>query len=942
MSELFDECLVDLFLISESKLDDSFPNAQFNMNGYRLHRNDRTANGGGLMMYIRSDIPHRTRPELHSQSAHVESMVFEVHIKCDKWLFVGVYSPHKRYEDELILFLNDIYEKEIGNYKDIVCIGDINVDLSCGKTKVNDELLDIYDLYNLIKDPTCFKSEKGSLLDPIIVTNRNHFVHAFNLSCGFSDFHNFVGCITKCHFSKQEPRKITYRSFRKFNETLFKCDVANITLNKANNEPSKVFKEYQTKIIEICNKHAPIKQRTIKKQQVPYMNKQLRSAMFVRNQLRNKYYVCRNKENWDKYRKQRNLVTSIRRKSIGNYFQNKCSNITSSKDFWCAIKPFLTDKNCKAISNSIILKENENIVCDSQKVCGIFNDFFASIADNIGRNRTPVDISKPDLLNDAYRMYQNHPSILAIKRSAIMKSLPFAFKEVSPQYICNKIKKLNPKKSAGPDTIPPKLIKMVSNELCIEFCDMINICIKSCIFPEDMKYADITPLYKKKDVLSKNNYRPVNVIGILSKLFEIILADQLGEFFSDLFSEFLSAYRKGHSCQNSLLYMTDVWRQALDKNMHVGAVLMDLSKAFDCLPPDLFIAKLNAYNVSNEACRLIASYLTTRKQRVKIGMERSSWRETVKGVPQGSGLGPLIFNIFINDLIYFTERCQILNYADDNTIYSCHLNVDCIVQDLQNDSKVAIKWFENNYMEANPTKFQFILLSPQNKRTASISTLPLLDIHIDRSDCVKLLGIDIDDKLNFHEHITVLCKKAARQLNAFKRLSRNLNVKDRESIYNSFIVSVFSYCPLVWHFCRKSDHKKIEKINERALRIVYNDYISTYEALLNYGNKLSLGRYRMLNFATELYKIKNGKSVEMMNIFDVPKETPYNLRCNDQNVIPIVKTKHYGINSFRYLSSHIWNQIPDNVKKAKDANTFKVLLQQWSGFDCKCSSCENF
>ena len=106
-------------------------------------------------------------------------------------------------------------------------------------------------------------------------------------------------------------------------------------------------------------------------------------------------------------------------------------------------------------------------------------------------------------------------------------------------------------------------------------CDMINICIRHSIFPDEMKFADISPIYKKNDMLSKNNYRPVNVIGVLSKLFEIILADQLGEFFMKVFNIFLTAYRKRHSCQNSLLYMTEKWRETLDSNMAVGAVLTD-------------------------------------------------------------------------------------------------------------------------------------------------------------------------------------------------------------------------------------------------------------------------------------------------------------------------------------------------------------------------------
>ena len=374
--------------------------------------------------------------------------------------------------------------------------------------------------------------------------------------------------------------------------------------------------------------------------------------------------------------------------------------------------------------------------------------------------------------------------------------------------------------------------------------------------------------------------------------------------------------------------MTDLWREALDSNMYVGAVLMDLSKAFDCLPPDLFISKLHAYNVSNHACKLMASYLSNRKQRVKIGMERSSWRETVKGV----GLGPLI---------YFIQECKVMNYADDNTLYTYHHSSEHIFNVLQSDSKLAVKWFVDNYMEANPSKFQFIFLTPLRKRLSISSHLPIFDVHIDRSEYVKLLGVTIDEQLNFKEHIRNLCKKAARQLNAFKRVSKILNIEEREMIYNSFIVSVFNYCPLIWHFCRKIDYTKIEKINERALRVVYNDFSRTYKELLHIGNKMTLRKHRFLNFAVEMYKIKQGESVDMLQCFDVPKNIHYDLRSKDKNVLPLRKTPTYGINSFRYLSSHIWNQLPDNIKQAKDLASFKLLLQMWPGSNCKCCLCDD-
>ena len=150
------------------------------------------------------------------------------------------------------------------------------------------------------------------------------------------------------------------------------------------------------------------------------------------------------------------------------------------------------------------------------------------------------------------------------------------------------------------------------------------------------------------------------------------------------------------------------WKEALDKNMFVGAILMDLSKAFDCLPHDLIIAKLQAYGVSDSSCRLMASYLSNRTQRVKIGNVVSSWAEIIKGVPQGSILGPLIFNIFINDIFYFITKCKIYNYADDNTVSYWHREVNALKLILEKEGLTLIEWFDSNQMQANPDKFQAV------------------------------------------------------------------------------------------------------------------------------------------------------------------------------------------------------------------------------------------
>ena len=279
-----------------------------------------------------------------------------------------------------------------------------------------------------------------------------------------------------------------------------------------------------------------------------------------------------------------------------------------------------------------------------------------------------------------------------------------------------------------------------------------------------------------------------------------VVNDQLFEFFCTLFNDLISAYRKGYSCQSLLLKCVDNWKTALTEN-NLWPFFMNLSKAFDCLPHGLIISKLHAYGVSTPACELLFSYLHGRKQRVKISTSRSSWTTLSKGVPQGSILGPLLFNIFMNDLFLFIEKCKLYNYADDNSLDSSSDDLLEAMLNLKRDGRNAIDWFTKNGMQANPEKFHFMLLSPS---PVEKQVLELCDgTTLISEAAVTVLGVTIDDNLNFHEHISVCCTKAARQLNALARIAKYLDVRSRRTINNSFIMSNFNHCPLVWHFCKR-------------------------------------------------------------------------------------------------------------------------------------------
>ena len=269
------------------------------------------------------------------------------------------------------------------------------------------------------------------------------------------------------------------------------------------------------------------------------------------------------------------------------------------------------------------------------------------------------------------------------------------------------------------------------------------------------------------------------------------------DHFYALFNELLAAFRKSYSCQTLLIKFIEDLKFALDKCHKIGTVYMDLSKAFDCLPHGLLIAKLHAYGLSEAACETMFDYLKDRKQRVKILNHRSSWKELTKGVPQGSILGPFLFNVFINDLFLFIENCKLHNYADDNSLMYSSPDLDCIFTNLQIDCKNAIDWFTVNCMKANPSKFQFMVISSERIEQKCLDIGNGITLQSEPS--VKVLGVTIDDRLQFSEHISACCSKTARQLNALSRISRHINLKSKSIICNSFIASNFNYFPLVWH-----------------------------------------------------------------------------------------------------------------------------------------------
>ena len=222
---------------------------------------------------------------------------------------------------------------------------------------------------------------------------------------------------------------------------------------------------------------------------------------------------------------------------------------------------------------------------------------------------------------------------------------------------------------------------------------------------------------------------------------------------------------------------------------------MDLSKAYDCIHHDLLIGKLEAYGLDKTSLNILFDYLNNRKQRTKIGCSFSCWYDIITGIPQGSILGPLLFNIFINDLFLLQIKSEICNFADDNTLYSCDKELGTVISNLKYDMTNILNWFRYYSMKANPDKIQFMILGPIDDK---YFIFKINAIEIRNSTEVELLGLTIDHKLKYDAHIDKLCKTARLKLHALRRIRKFLKLEQVQLLANSSVFTQFRYAPLIW------------------------------------------------------------------------------------------------------------------------------------------------
>ena len=880
---------------------------------------------------------------------HFESIFLEINIRKKKWLIGCCYNPNIHSISASLDHIGNNIDKYLSTYENFIVLGDFNAEPS---NQYIEDFCQVYCCRNILHDKTCFKNPQRPTCIDLIITNKpKSFQDSMAIETGLSDFHKMTLTVMKVFYKKRKSNLINYRSYKNFDNTTFMNDVKKNLTSNAPENLARNFDLFKHVVFDNFEKHAPLKKRSVRANQGPFMNKKISKEIMKRSRLKNNFLKSQKEIDRIAYNMQRNLCVSMIRKEKKNYFSNiNSSDITDNKFFWKTVKPFFTEKI--QIKSKITLIENhtifhddrddeniEEIISEDNEISEVFNNYFINIVPNLNIS-TVISVNDDfietnDPISNAIKKFSDHPSISMIKNKNLNQN-KFSFCNVTFEYVLEKVICLNSAKASQNTDIPTKLIKNNSSFFAEFFSENINYCIENSKFPYDLKLADVIPVHKKKSKNSKDNYRPVSILSNISKIYERSMYEQIETYFENIFSKYQCGFRKGYNAQHCLMVLIEKWKESVDNGGVFGALLTDLSKAFDCLNHELLIAKLHAYGFDLSSLKLIYGYLANRSQRVKVNDSFSSWSKISFGVPQGSILGPLLFNIFIRDMFYFLEGFQVANYADDTTPFSDGKDNDCVIQNIEQSSSALFEWLKKNYMKINTDKSHLLM-------SGNLKVVAVIDSNLIESENEQeLLGVLIDSRLTFKSHVNNICKKASQKLNALARISSYMDIQKRRTLMKSFITSQFGYCPLIWMFHSRHLNNKINRLHERALRITYNDQSSTYKELLSKDNSVSIHHRNLQTLATEMFKSYKGMSPNILDEVFVHKESTYNFRNNNFFESRKVTSVYHGTESLSYLGPKIWGLVPREFKESVNLETFKNKIKRWVCSECPCRLCKEF
>uniref|UniRef100_A0A3P9MAR3 Reverse transcriptase domain-containing protein n=1 Tax=Oryzias latipes TaxID=8090 RepID=A0A3P9MAR3_ORYLA len=483
------------------------------------------------------------------------------------------------------------------------------------------------------------------------------------------------------------------------------------------------------------------------------------------------------------------------------------------------------------------------------------------------------------------------------------------------------------------DVLPTRFLKSVLNSVLPSITQIVNMSLQSGIFPEALKTTVIKPLLKKSglDPTVLNNYRPISNLPFLGKVLEKVVYQQLTDFLllNNSFDVFQSGFRPHHSTETALIKVTNDIRLNTDDGKVSVLILLDLSAAFDTVDHGILLHRLQDWvGISGSVLSWLKSYLEDRKYFVEIGSCVSDYMGLNCGVPQGSILGPLLFNLYMLPLgqLIRSNNISYHNYADDTQIYvSLTTGEYGPVDSLNHCLQQISAWMQNNFLQLNSDKTEVIVFGPQKQRESVSSYLHSLSLK--PSNQVRNLGVIMDSDLNFNSHIKSVTSAAFYHL---KNIAKNIiSKRDLEILIHAFVSSRLDYCNGLLTGLSKRAVKQLQYIQNAAARVLTRtrkyDHISPVLRSLHW---LPVPQRIDFKAALLVYKSLHGRAPKYISDMLVPYEPSRTLRTSGAGLllIPRVRTKQ-GESAFQYSAAKIWNSLPEGVRQASSVSMFKSRLK---------------
>lgn len=913
---------LDFIMLCETFLTDNISD-QFKIPGYNLITRNRPsgAKRGGVAIYIKTEYNFKERNDLMINDPGVfESLFIET-----KNAIIGEIYRTPNSNDLRTLGMYDSILSKLQNYKNNIIIGtDQNFDfIKIDQHKNTEELLSILlsnGLLPTITKPTRITHSTATCIDNIYISARRKTNIYTGILCeDISDHLPIILCLgTQKHDRTKNPIIIQKRTIN--DDTL--RNIAISINNKdwsylENMDTNLAYKNFTQEITELVDKIAPLKNITIPAFAImrePWMSRGLVKSSQTLNRLHRKQLRKEKSHQYHtKYIEYRNKFNQLKRTTKENYYNELFNKYKHDiRKTWGAINTLIGRTNDKSTITDTLKIDNQ-IVTDKTKISNEFCNFFT----NIGMKYA----------NDIPVAKFNHNHYMRNKNKNNMFMAP------TDQYeVIKMIDSIKRKNSSGHDKISSAFVKDLKHVLAPPLTILINQSLSSGYVPDLMKLAEVIPIFKAKDKESLNNYRPISLLPTFSKVLEKIVHKRLYSYLltQSIFYESQYGFRSKHSTNHAVHELVDNVINLMDNKNSTLGIFLDLSKAFDTIDHKILLNKLEWYGVRGMALDWFRSYLSNRKQYVHYAQHKSNICNIPCGVPQGSVLGPLLFIIYTNDLPNCLINSKAILFADDTTIYISSNNMTDLYIKSNYELECLTEWFRSNKLSLNIGKTHYVVFELTPSQIPINMNIKIDNHIIDKKTCAKFLGMYIDSKLNWHEHIKFIKNKLNSSIFALKRVKHILSSDHLLTLYYTLIYPYLDYGISLWGTTHKTHTNKIKVMQKKSIRIIsnakYNDHT---DPIFKDLKLLKLDDIMESKIAKYMYALnKQTLPSPLRDIISINS----NIHChNTRNInnfhIEFRRTSCASV-SLRHKGPLVWYHIPKSIQMSYNIKSFAIKLKK--------------